>query len=525
MNSSIPDSAKDLISAFIEGDLDETGSIQLAEWLGEDPANSRAFRAELAFADLLEQSLIPHRQLPAFLNGLETRFHAIATADEFLEDLLPRLREVDERQGTPSDATICAPEKIVHFPGAWVTGLSIAAAAAVAVVAFLFFGPRQPGDSSIPAVAKLAQTSADIVWSKPDGQSPIEWQLGSPIPAGASIRLESGTARFDLADGGVLTLEGPADVQLESSSEARLVKGNVLASVAPGDAPLTIRAPGMEYKVDGSTTGVRTLDGDKLEAAVLSETGKVTAVAESGKGAQEAIGPKEAMVTHAQDGLKELVPIDPGAYRNHLNLLAGITNHSEGVAVEMSRPFETGSAAPVVIALEKEGIDTKTPLRVDMTPAQPLPLSHARGLPVSSRPAMEVGKKLRSYVVDVAELPAQDNAAGYTEAFIQFDKPIAGISATSATLETSDTVVGVQPESGAVRGLPESDAVAISEDGRTLRIRLKAGERDALASFRVFVQDREISLPTANSGAAWAAPGVRTDEKPDLTGKDPDANP
>jgi ferric-dicitrate binding protein FerR (iron transport regulator) len=526
MNSSIPDPAKDLISAFIEGELDEAGSSQLAEWLGQDPANPRAFRAELEFADLLEQSLIPHRRLPAFLNGLETRFHAGATADEFLEDLLPRLREVDERQAAFQPPAEPAPEKVVRFPMIWRAGISLAAAAAVAMTAFVFFGPRPGSEADGRGVAKLAQTSPDIVWSKPDGQpGSIEWELGSTLPAGASIRLESGTARIDLADGGVLTLEGPADVQLESPSEARLVKGNVLASVTPGEAPLTIRAPGMEYQVDGSTTGVRTLEGNKLEAAVLSDTGKVTAVAESGNGAKDAIGPKEALVSNSQDGLKELVPIDPTAYRNHLNLLAGITKHSEGVSIEMSPQTEPASPSPVVVALEKEGIEPQAPVRVDITPSQPLPLAHSRGLAGSNRPAVEPGKKLRSYVIDVGALPAQSGTAEYTEAFIEFDKPILGIAATPGTLDGSDAVVGTKLPSDSVRGLSDSDAVTISPDGKTLRLRIKENQREALASFRVFVQDREISTPKLLEDAAWAAPRVEPNEKPDLTGKAPDAKP
>jgi len=116
--------------------------------------------------------------MAAFLNGLETRFHAEATADEFLEDLLPRLREVDQREAA----------KIVRFPVGWAIGLSAAAAAAVAA---LFASPGDPGGSPVASgVARLAQTSSDIVWATPAGQpAGIEWEVGSSIPAGTSIRL------------------------------------------------------------------------------------------------------------------------------------------------------------------------------------------------------------------------------------------------------------------------------------------------------------------------------------------------
>jgi len=189
----------------------------------------------------------------------------------------------------------------------------------------------------------------------------------------------------------VITLEGPADIQLESTSEARLVHGNVLASVAPDDAPFTIRASGMEYQVEGSTTGVRTLAGDKLEASVLSGSGTVTAVSKSGTGSKNAIGPNEALVTDSEDGLKELVPIDPNVYRSHFNLLAGITRHSDEVAVEVADATEPPTMPPVVIALEKEHIESKSPVRVDITPEKARPLSMSGTSPWRTVPRWHPG--------------------------------------------------------------------------------------------------------------------------------------
>jgi len=513
MNPSEPDHFAELSTAFIEGDLDATSAARLEELLRENPERTQAFRENLDFADRLEQSLMPNRSVPAFLNGLETRFHAEATADEFLEDLLPRLREVDQRQAS----------KIIRFPVRWALGLS--AAAAVAVAALVVFRAGPGGSPGASGVARLAQTSTDIVWSKPAGQpAGIEWEVGSSIPAGTSIRLESGIARFDLANGSVITLEGPADIQLESTSEARLVRGNVLASVAPDDEPFTIRASGMEYQVEGSTTGVRTLEGDKLEASVLSVSGSATAVSQVGNGSKDEIGPNEALVTHSQDGLKELVPIDPNTYRGHLNLLAGITRHSDDVTVEVADATEPARQAPVMVALEKENIESKTPVRVDITPGTPLPLGQARNLALSNHPEMAPGKRLRSYVVEVGSVTSTPAGSGYVDSFIEFDKPIAGIAATPETLGASNAVAGGNLAKGTTPGLPESDNLEISKDGRTLRLRIKEGERLALSSFRVFVHEPEIISPGHREGV-WAAPRVNSEEKPDLTGKNPDVKP
>ena len=518
MNPSGPESYEDLVSALLEGDLDDRSAAALESLLREDPARAQALIAHLDFADRFEQALIPNRSVGAFLNGLETRFHAEATADEFLDDLLPRLREIDQREAA----------KIIPFPTrrAWTIGISTLGAAAAALALFALINGRSGDGPQGQGVAKLAQTSSDIVWSKPEGQPEgIEWEVGSSIPAGASIRLEAGTARFDLANGSVITLEGPADFQMESPSQARLLKGNVVASVSPEDAPFTIRTAGMDYQVDGSTTAVRTLDGDKLEAAVLSGSGSATATAQNGNGAKDAIGPNEALLTHAPDGLKELVPIDPEIYRSHFNLLAGITGHSSEVTVEM--PQGDGlpaSVSPVVIALERENIESKSPLPVDLTPSKPLPLAHARNLSLPNRPEVEAGKMLRSYVVDVGGLSAKPAPGGYIEASIQFDKPILGIAATPDTLAPTSAMVGQSLPKGSIAGLTDADALTISDDGRTLKLRIKEGDHAALASFRVFVQEREIALPSLSSGA-FATPRPQTEDKPDLTGNNVPQDP
>ncbi len=500
-----PDPARDLFGAFVDGELDAQKTARLEALLRSHPDQAEILREELAFADLCGQVLAPHRSFQAFLDGLETRFHAEATADEFLADLLPRLREVDRKQT----------KRIVRFPVAWATGLAAAAALAV-TGAVLFQGTRPGPDSSI---AKLAQTSPDIVWAPAeDDSSLIEWKTGSPIPAGSSFRLQSGTARIELPNGNVLSVEGPAEFRLDSESEGSLHHGNLLATVGQESKPFTVRTPDMEFEVAGSTTGIRTLDRDGLEAAVLSDVGSVTAGSTTDD-RRDAIGPREALVNRPQDGFREIVPVDLTAYSSHLNLLAGVVSHSKSVSVEI--PHLTTPApgpSPLTVTLERDGVESGSGLSVDFTPAEPLPLAHARTLPVQRRPDIAPGMRLRSYSVDTSSLVAPEASAGYVEAFIEFDQPILGIAATPDTLLPADRMLGA---SGAVsHGLSDADLVSVSADGRTLHLRLKADGRTELPNFRVFVQAREIALPTSPD-RAWAAPPVNREEKPDLSGKAP----
>jgi anti-sigma factor RsiW len=99
MNPSGPESYEDLVSALLEGDLDEPSAAVLESLLREDPARAQALLADLDFADRFEQALIPNRSVGAFLNGLETRFHAEAPADVFLDDVTVSRHHADIRRG------------------------------------------------------------------------------------------------------------------------------------------------------------------------------------------------------------------------------------------------------------------------------------------------------------------------------------------------------------------------------------------------------------------------------------------
>ena len=112
----------------------------------------------------------------------------------------------------------------------WTSG---AAAAAVALVTFLSVNRDE---HEVPPVVVIEQkqpvallaVSSEANWGK-DGEARL---VGDALAPGA-LNLGSGTVRIDLYSGARVWLRGPAEVQLVSAGELRLLKGTLMAEVPP----------------------------------------------------------------------------------------------------------------------------------------------------------------------------------------------------------------------------------------------------------------------------------------------------
>jgi hypothetical protein len=80
-------------------------------------------------------------------------------------------------------------------------------------------------------------------------------QVGSPLPAGR-LALKSGLARVQFYSGTSVVLEGPAEFQLLSRTEAYCTAGRVRATVPPQAAGFTISTPAMEVIDRGTEFGL-----------------------------------------------------------------------------------------------------------------------------------------------------------------------------------------------------------------------------------------------------------------------------
>lgn len=485
-----PDTSN-LLSEFLDGELSEEQLDAFATRLQENPELIESVRRELEFIDLIEQSTAPERSFQAFINGLETRVHAEETAGEFIAELLPKLKAIDERE---------ADRKIVPFPfplpfarRSW-AGVAAAAAAVAALIAIPAVLINRDGGNlqAVQAVATMGKISEDAVWERTSES--IEWADGSQVMAGTPVRLRAGTVRLNFENGNTVTIEGPADLRIMSSSEGFLREGKVLAQVSPENDPFVIHAPNLEVSVDGATAGVSVSEGNHVEASQLSQNG--AASTRQSDGMLSRIRPGETVIASPSMAGLASVPFDHRPFHNHLPLLSGVESYSSpvqfgipGAPARTSADDASDQPGAIHVVLESDRLRLRERLEVDLVPGSEV-ANH-------DKPAIENRKQVRSYLVQLGTTQRQQpvGADGFVEASITFDRPILGVSTTADTLDDSDSLTGHEEGTMTLaslgladRGLQTGDRVQITGDGgRTLDLHMKLGARTSLGQLRVFV--------------------------------------
>ncbi|MEM7014588.1 MAG: hypothetical protein AAF585_24265 [Verrucomicrobiota bacterium] len=479
-----------LLSQLIDGDLPPERYAEFAEWLQASPERAEATRAELEFADLLEQSLKPERQFPAFLDGLEERVRAERTADEFIATLLPKLKAVDERKAKKATIAAAAEEsgKVVPFPFYRRAVASLAAAAALGglmAIPLLFTHKAE-------AMAMVGMTE-NAVWE--ETSEPIEWEVGTPLMAGTPVRLRAGKARIDFRNGNRVTIEGPADFSIVSDSIAELRAGKAVASDVPENAdPFLIQTrDDVEVEVNNGSAGIQ-IHHDRVEATRLSIGGEAV-LRSAGNVDEMQIG--QSVYFERENGIGHAA-FDIGVFHDHLPLLTGVESYSDPVHFTLPTSAMKGEAAPpgeMQVTIERDNLQLPAGMSVDLVPGTEFDFGPENP---AERPKLTTGSNVRSYLLQMESLqvaPARDDQV-YINGYIKFDRPILAISTTGSTLYSSDGLTGhngratlsAQGFAPTERGLEEGDVIQILDDGKTLGFRVKAAERSKLAQLRVFVE-------------------------------------
>ena len=128
-----------------------------------------------------------------------------------------------------------------------------------------------------PEVARLTDL-ADVQW--PEGTPPLE--TGTPLMPG-SLRLQSGTAQLAFGRGAVVTLTGPAELELITPQRAFLRDGAMVSYVPEQAQGFTVLSPhgqlvdlGTEFAVQVESSGqaeVHALTG-KVQVAAMAAYGQ-----------------------------------------------------------------------------------------------------------------------------------------------------------------------------------------------------------------------------------------------------------
>ncbi|MFT5470351.1 MAG: hypothetical protein ACI8UO_005479 [Verrucomicrobiales bacterium] len=474
----------ELLSHFLDGSLPED---HLASILALEPNRAAQTRQELELVDLIEQCVKPERSYQAFRDGLETRVCAKRSEDAFIEALIPKLREIDERMAVEATEVVEKEQiaaKIVRFPfirRVWAGGLAAAAA-----VALLLSIPVMMINQASAGFATVGQTE-NAVWEKTS--EPIEWARGSTVMPGEPVRLRAGKARIDFDNGNRLTIEGPAEIHLVSASEAQLISGKLVATVEPGNDPFIIHTPDVNFELDGASTAIR-IKENSTEATQLSLEGEAFAFQTNDKANGNVIGAGQSIVFKPNHGIDH-ASSDVKSYHDHLPLLSGIESYSQPIQFALEGSMLGSEPAPpgvMQVVMEHFKLTLPKGFEFDFVSGDEFDFGPMR---------LNSPKAVRSYRLEVEsfQVASAEFDQGFINGFITFDSPILGVSTTAESLLESDALNQVDGSDALAafgflpdeRGLEDGDRIQILDGGRTLGFRIKVADRNTLAQLRVFV--------------------------------------
>jgi hypothetical protein len=172
-----------------------------------------------------------------------------------------------------------------------------------------FFGDRRGATSR--AVAMLNRT-VNARWNPADHPP----RLGAPLEPGR-LRLESGLAQIVFYNGARVVIEGPAELQLVSSSEATCAGGKLTAEVPPQARGFRVVAPRLDVTDLGTSFGLN-ITGGRTELHVFE--GQVEFRADRGATNQNLAAGKGAVAEGT--GAPRLVAADPTGFASLFDLQA-----------------------------------------------------------------------------------------------------------------------------------------------------------------------------------------------------------
>jgi hypothetical protein len=183
--------------------------------------------------------------------------------------------------------------------------------------------PTVDATSSNPAAEATDETVAVLLqapgaeWDEV-GQPP---RIGSPLLPGW-LRLKSGFAHVEFYNGATVILQGPAELQLISRSEAYCARGKLRATVPPQAQGFRINTPKLDLVDRGTEFGLQVDAADKTEIHVFQ--GKVElydAASNRQPPAPKELTTGQGVRLDGPDGLRP-IKTDPNAFRTAQDLEA-----------------------------------------------------------------------------------------------------------------------------------------------------------------------------------------------------------
>mgnify|MGYP003633173842 CR=1 FL=1 len=446
---------------------------RLAKYLWAHPAAITSLRQQLAEDEWLTQAIVESKDGEAFVEALETRMWAETRQDHFVEDFTARFDEELAQEKEEAG-------NIIPMPIPWGRTLVKmgSVAAAIAVGAFVLVQQIADRLEQGAIVASVVKSSSDARWS------------GDVVPGHEGqvkvgrYQLESGVVALKFPSGGEMTVEGPAIFRIDDDESAYVYHGVALAkSSGPGEG-IVIKSRDLNISKSAPLIGIDARSEFSTNAIVFEGDGGVCLT--DGGGCRNMSKFDSIKADHTRDKLLD-IPYNPHAFEKSWELLAGVEANMGPVRIEMpGTPIQLDRGeGEVQVFVENQSFRPDEAVEVDQ-------LASGRFASAESNrgESLQVDGNLRSYLLQV--IPDEGSGDKSIEASLTFDHPVVGVIYSADRLDSSDFSVGSSirdpgGEFSRVRGLDsESDEILLSDDGRTLNLRLH-GKSSEVDQIRVLV--------------------------------------
>lgn len=397
----------------------------------------------------------------AYLDYLE--LHAILGWERSNEDTQPN--ETDAPESYPIYRKGCEPKprrfRAHHF------AIAAALLAACGLAVYLLTGSTDPQPTAPeyhPPITTLVASSGPAVYI--DDAIANE---GNEYPAGRIVT-QGGVAEFQLRGGTNVRLHGASRLQVRSRTSAALSEGSAEFNCPAGVVGYTVHLPSGARVVDLGTAFTMT----------------------SGPALGESVHVTEGLVElHDGDRVIALPARHAARYVDHAWQIIDLT--AQGVAEHTANVHELAFTPKSVAAGQLEDSERLFLLRerTDVRLDEPLLVAIRRpgefGFDKLSSGPIEAGTTLDSYLLHFDAVGDDKDSARTIEASVTFDRPVLGLI-VKAGINNNDALFA-HPDAEYVedktRGIEKEDTVTLSQDRRTVSVRLTGWRPDQL---RVFVR-------------------------------------
>ncbi len=394
-----------------------------------------------------------------------------------------------------------APKQTARSPrSAWLQWAGVAAAIVIAIGAFVKRSDVAPRAES--SGARLV-AAVDVDWQ---GNSRTEAPNTSLLPGAAlslgDFALAEGTIELEFGDGARVSIQGPAKFELRNGGHIHLESGNLVARIPEEALGFVVTTPEAEVVDLGTEFGLSVGEDGRTDIHVLDGLVEVLPVRGDGEeGIQISEGDARRLDHQGVNGIEPATRedlLEPHRLdRYGLELLRGSVRVTEGLDVEA----QTSGQHWIDIVPEGRGVLVET--SIEATIDSPGVYRRFR-TPLGLLPA---GTRVDSYL-----LHFRPTAAEPVRGVIKFAAPIVAMMGRVDQLEATDRRFGLgsldyPDETWRFRGLeslgsrtpgengyPVSDEVTLSQDRRTISLKMRANidVEEGIDQVRVLTLSEEV---------------------------------